>query len=407
MGLLPVAIVLSSCAGLQEVPLKELAASAKVSAKIVAGGLTRPVDYRANPKDPSLAYVIEKAGIVKLIKNDVLQSTPVLDISSQVNNVGETGFLGIAFDPNFASNNYVYFYYHIPSPLRLVVVRYEMNSDGTALSNPYRIMTFEQPTTSHQGGSINFGGDGYLYMATGDGASPEDVANRAQSGNSLHGKVLRIDPSADGFPTDPDQNYAIPATNPYATSTTIRPEIWAVGLRNPFRWTYDKVTGGFLIADVGQDRMEEINFLPAGQGSHNFGWRHREGTVSFFTDQPAFSPYFKEPFLAYEQTVGRSVVAGFIYRGSKLDPAFKDRMFLGDAVTKKVMSIPMEVSLTTGARTIPVSYIVDHSPDINTALGTEVLSGVVSVVPDSAGEPIVVDMYRGQIVRLVPPTPAP
>lgn len=370
-----------------------------VGAQIVADGFTLPMQYLVNPADTSLAYVIEKGGIVKVLKNDVVQSTPALDISSTIFATGECGLLGIAVDPNYASNHYVYLHYNTDSPITTNVVRYTADSTGTTLSDPYPIISFaNEQTTSHKGGSIEFGKDGYLYFATGDGASPEDIDNNAQNPQSYLGKLLRIDVSRDDFPSDATKNYAIPVNNPYYGSSTIYPEIYGVGLRNPFRCSFDPVTGGLFIADVGQDFWEEINYVPYQGARRNFGWRIREGKHPFMNNLPAFSTSFFDPFFEFDHTWGHAVVGGFIYRGSGLDPAFKGRYFFGDATLRKVASIPFSVQ-NGEATTVTQSEIADHTGTINTALGAAV-QAPVSISPDKNGEVMVVDLYRGQLLRL-------
>jgi glucose/arabinose dehydrogenase len=319
----------------------------------------------------------------------------------------ECGLLGIAFDPKFASNRYVYLHYNTgPDPIKTKIVRYTVSSDGAAFTNEFQIFSFEQLTPSHKGGSINFGPDGFLYIATGDGASPEDIANNAQSPQTFLGKVLRLDVSGDDFPTDADQNYAIPRSNPYYTSKTIKPEIWAVGLRNPFRWSFDSKTGAMIIADVGQDKWEELNYLPKGLAQMNLGWRVKEGDEDFFTNLPAFSNAFTYPFFQYNHSFGRAIVGGFVYRGNALDPSMKGRYVFADATIPKIASISITLS---GGIPLPISAssAIVHSPSINTSLGADSISAPVSVTPDINGEIMIADLYKGLIIRLVPPPPTP
>lgn len=361
------------------------------------------MQYVVDPAHTSRAYVIEKGGTVRLLVNDVLQPNPVLDVSSTILTSGECGILGVAFDPQFASNNYVYFHYNLDAPIRSCIVRYTMSADGTTLSDPYPIFSFSnEQTFSHKGGSINFGPDGYLYFATGDGGISEDPHNNAQNGGSYMGKLLRINVATDDFPNDPDRNYGIPLSNPYRNSSTILHEIYGVGLRNPFRWSFDSLTGGIMLADVGQDRWEEVNYVPVFGARRNFGWRVREGIEPFMDNLPAFSNGSFDPFFVYDHSYGRAIIGGYIYRGNALDPVFKGRYFLADATSKKVGSIPFGISRSE-AVTISQSLLRDHTVSINDSLGVDAtLSAPVSISPDANGEPMIVDLYRGQLVRLVP-----
>lgn len=382
-------------------------ANAIIHGQIIADGLTQPMEYICNSADPQNAYVIEKGGAVKLIKNDVLQPGTVLDISGVLFNQGECGLLGIAFDPKFASNRYVYLHYNTgPDPIKTNIVRYTVSGDGTAFSNEFPIFSFEQPTPSHKGGSINFGPDGFLYIATGDGGSPEDIANNAQSPQTFLGKVLRLDVANDDFPNDATQNYAIPRNNPYYTSKTIKQEIWAVGLRNPYRWSFDSKTGAMIIADVGQDKWEELNFIPKGVAQMNFGWRVKEGNEDFFTNLPAFSHAFALPFFQYDHTFGRAIVGGFVYRGNALDASMKGRYVFADATIPKIASIAITLS-GGNPLPVPISSAIVHSPSINASLGADSIGAPVSVSPDINGEIMIADLYKGHIIRLVPPPPVP
>ncbi|MBS1703457.1 MAG: PQQ-dependent sugar dehydrogenase [Armatimonadetes bacterium] len=378
-------------------------AKANLEAKVIATGLTQPLYYIADPVHPSRAYVLEKGGKVKLLVNDVLQSSPVLDVSADIITANESGLLGMAFDPNFSSNNYVYLHYDVnTTPEQTRVYRYTMSADGTVLTDPYEIIGIDQPTASHKGGSINFGKDGMLYMALGDGATPEDDANNAQSGTSLLGKVLRIDVAHDGFPSDPEKNYAIPSDNPFANSSTILPEIWAVGFRNPYRWSVDPNSGALLLVDVGQDKWEEIDYIPAGKGGLNFGWRWMEGNESFFQDQPAFSQDFTPPIVALSHPSYRAAVGGFIYRGKGLDPQFRGRYIFADAFAPTIDSIAFNVSGDQPPAMLE-SGVYNHTSTINASLSGQgsVINAPVCVAPDANGEPILVQIYRGEILRIV------
>lgn len=369
---------------------------------VVASGLDQPMLYLASPTDSTLAYIMERPGRVKLLVNDVLQPTDVLDATGTVVTDGECGMLGMAFDPDFATNHYVYFHYNAGSPIESRIVRYTMNLAGTSMGSPFDIFSFQQPsTTNHKGGAINFGSDGKLYFMTGDGGGGNDPNNFAQTPTSFLGKILRLDVTGDDFPGDPLQNYSVPADNPWVGTAGVNPEIWGFGLRNPFRWTVDSLTGGLLIADVGQDNYEEVNFEPAGQGHRNYGWNMREGLHDAGNSGPAFFTPLTDPFLEYGHGFGRTVIGGFVYRGSALDASFRNRYFFADFVDSKLVSVPFSISGGEAVST-NIGASVNHTASINSTLGSDSLSGPVSITPDANGEIMVVDLARGTLVRLVP-----
>jgi len=372
-------------------------------AVVVASGFDQPMLYLVDPADSTRAYVIERPGRVRLLVNDVLQSANVLDITGTVVTDGECGFLGMAFDPNFATNRYVYFHFNAGSPIETRIVRYTMNAGGTSLSSSFPILSFQQPsTTNHKGGDINFGTDGFLYVMTGDGGSGNDPDNNAQTPTTFLGKILRIDVTGDDFTTDLEQNYSVPVNNPWVGDLSVKPEIWGFGMRNPFRWSVDAVTGGLLIADVGQGAYEEMNYEPAGQGHRNYGWSLREGAHDTGNPGPAFFTPLTEPFLEYDHSFGATVIGGFIYRGSALDPSLHGHYFFADFISSKIVSAPF--SLTTGgeAVTTSISASTNHTATINSTLGGNTVSRPVSITPDKNGEIMIMDLDRGTLLRLVP-----
>jgi glucose/arabinose dehydrogenase len=358
--------------------------------------------YLATPGDAAKGYVLERSGKVRLLISDVLQASPVLDITSTVQTIGECGLLGMAFDPNYSTNKFMYLHFSAGSPIETRIVRYTMNGAGTSLSSPFPIFSFQQPpTTNHKGGAINFGSDGMLYIMTGDGGGGNDPNNYAQTPTSFLGKILRIDVNGDDFPSDPNQNYTIPPSNPWVGTAGVNPEIWAFGMRNPFRWTVDPVTGGLLIADVGQDAFEEIDYEPAGHSHRNYGWNMREGLHPSGNAGPAFFTPTTDPFLEYGHGFGESVIGGFIYRGSALDASFRGRYFFADYTVAKICSIPFSHA---GAEANPVATnaIMTHSSTINASLSGDAIAGPVSVTPDANGEIMICDLNKGTLIRLIP-----
>lgn len=273
-------------------------------------GLTKPVAI-ANAGDGSnRLFVVEQAGRIQLVKNGSLASVPFLDISGRVKAGGEQGLLGLVFHPNFSTNGYFYVNYTALNG-DSVTARFHVSlqPDVADASSEQVLLQISDPYPNHNGGSLAFGPDGYLYLGLGDGGSEGDPEGRAQSLSSYWGKLLRVD-------VDSGSPYAIPPGNPFAGGGGL-PEIWAFGLRNPWRISFDSLTGDLYIADVGQDNWEEIDWLPANSsGGANFGWSLREGTHFYKGDD---SSNFVEPVVEYSHGMGNcAVVGGYVYRGATL-----------------------------------------------------------------------------------------
>ncbi len=240
------------------------------------GGLDKP-EGLVNAGDGSgRLFIIEQGGLVRILKDGELLPTPFLDLTQKVICCGERGLLGLVFHPKYAENGYFYVDYteNVDNQLYTVVARYNVSASDPNQADPgseVRLLRIEQPYNNHNGGEVQFGPDGYLYIGMGDGGSVGDPYGNGQSLQTLLGKILRID-------VDNTQPYAIPADNPFANGGGLW-EIWAYGLRNPWRFSFDKLTGDLYIGDVGQDQWEEIDFLPGGSpGGENFGWNYYEVT---------------------------------------------------------------------------------------------------------------------------------
>jgi len=287
---------------------------------VVISGFSSPVDVVNAGDGTNRLFVVEQGGRVKIISGGILQPGNFLDIPDSISGGGERGLLSIAFHPNFASNRYFFVYYtNIAGDLRITRFQTQAGNPNVAdESTGVVLMTIPHPSFSnHNGGKLNFGHDGNLYFGTGDGGSGGDPGNNSQNGNSLLGKLIRI--NVDNFTTPP--YYTIPADNPYISDPLVRDEIFAMGLRNPWRWSFDRVTHDMLIADVGQDAWEEVNVLPfASSGGVNYGWRCYEGNTAYNTTgcQPQsnyVSPVFVYPHNA--STGGFSITGGYVYRGAE------------------------------------------------------------------------------------------
>lgn len=266
--------------------------------------------YLTNAGDGSnRLFVVEQAGIVRLIQNDpsVLDAGVFLDISAKVQNQGEEGLLGLAFDPDYINNGYFYVYYSALGPRRSVIERYQVSATDPHSADPGSaqvILEVPQPFPNHNGGTIAFGPDGYLYIGLGDGGASSDPYGHGQNTNTLLGSMLRIDPNG-------STPYAIPPDNPFANSPgTQRKEIWAYGLRNPYRFSFDRATGDLWLADVGQNAWEEIDVIVKGG---NYGWNVYEGNHAYLgstTESVRF------PVYEYSHALGRSITGGNVYRGT-------------------------------------------------------------------------------------------
>ena len=244
---------------------------------LVSSGFKKPIFITGHPIDSNELYVVEQRGTIWKISHGVKSSQPFLDIRKQVHNPifpgDERGLLGFAISPQFNENELIYINY-INNNNETVISRFNMSKNSEEI-----LIKFEQPYSNHNGGMMSFGPDNYLYIAVGDGGSGGDPLNNAQNLNNLFGSILRIDVDLEG-------GYGIPETNPFIGIPDARPEIWAYGLRNPWRFSFDKKTGDLYIGDVGQNSWEEINFQSANsKGGENYGWNHFEG-LDDFIDSP-------------------------------------------------------------------------------------------------------------------------
>lgn len=311
-----------------------------IDSKDVFPALTfsQPVGLVQAPGDSSKFFVVEQGGAIKVFSNseNVTGSSTFLDIKSKVRSGGERGLLGLAFHPDFKNNGYFFVNYTSGTPLRTVIARYKATSATQADPNSEAVLfTFNQPYDNHNGGSMQFGKDGYLYIATGDGGSGGDPQNNAQNLKSHLGKILRVDVNG-----TVKGNYSIPADNPYATGTTGNlPEIYAYGLRNPWRISFDMGSDKLFAGDVGQNEREEIDIITKGG---NYGWRIKEGIDCFNPSSNCNSEGLIEPVHDYSQDNGdRSVTGGYVYRGSAI-PALAGRYIYGDYVSGRIWALELD-----------------------------------------------------------------
>lgn len=307
----------------------------------VAGSLAYPTSITHAPDGAQRLFVTGQRGTIRVIDHDVLQPGNFLDISPQVRCCGEQGLLSMAFHPGFASNGLLFVYYTNVNG-DAVIERFRVADDGTGVdvASGKIILKIAEPTPIHNGGQLQFGPDGYLYIGTGDGGSfneggdgsGDDPENQAQRLDTLLGKILRID-------VDHGEPYAIPRTNPYIDTKGARAEIWASGLKNPWRFGFDRETGDLYIADVGRDNWEEIDFQRHDDaGGANYGWHDMEGPACFYVSHDC-NPggRLTLPVIQYSHEVGCAVIGGYPYRGRRMPALLGDYLY-ADFCTGKIWS---------------------------------------------------------------------
>lgn len=362
--------------------------------KVVTTGLNQPVYLTAATGDSRL-FVVEKTGLIRIVANGQTLATPFLDLTGKVDTDSERGLLGLAFDPDYASNGRFYVNYIDKTTLNTVVERYTVATPSANVANAASaqniISIAQEPYGNHKAGWIAFrpGDNKNLYIATGDGGDSNDPNGNAQNGSSLLGKALRLDVSGSGA------GYSVPTTNPFAGSASTRAEIWALGVRNPWRNSFDRQTGDFWIADVGQGAREEINLELAGDlGGHNYGWRLREGTIEtpgVGGDAPGLTdPIFDYTRLGTPDGLGNSITGGYVYRGPSIEGA-DGRYFFGDFVANRLFSFLL------GADGKPT----DFRDDTVAFLGGTGLEGLTTFGEDHLGRLYAVGI-NGTVVMLVP-----
>ena len=376
------------------VPTCEPVSGTSLSLERVAEGLMSPVFVTSPPGDERL-FVVEQGGRIMIIDDGVLQERPFLDISDRVEGPGnEQGLLGLAYHPDWATDRRFYVYYTDigGDPWLNVVAEYRQQPGhrDRADRTERRVLEVGDPASTHNAGMIAFGPDGYLYVGMGDGGGAGDPKGNAQDKSTLLGDMLRID--VDGEP------YSIPPDNPYAGKGGEElPEIWLSGLRNPWRWSFDRVTGDLFIGDVGQNTWEEVDFIPAGQRGVNLGWDVVEGDVCFDADSCSSSG-FVDPIWTYEHVAGsgcRAVIGGYRYRGA-CRPDLVGRYFFADFCQGRVFTL--EVDDDGDLVAPPTDVTADLDPE-NVIRG----QGISSFGEDSLGELYLVLRGQGEIHRITGP----
>jgi glucose/arabinose dehydrogenase len=377
----------------------DLLAATPLASVRVASGLSRPVFVTAPPQDYHRVFIVEQqTGIIKILNLDtgVINATPFLDIDGLATG-NEQGLLGLAFHPGYDNNGLFYVNLTIADGTT-EIRRYQVSADPDIADagSMTLILSYAQPFSNHNGGWTCFGPDGYLYISAGDGGSGNDPGNRAQDiTDQLLGKLLRIDVNGDDFPADPNRNYAIPPDNPFV-GVTGDDEIWAYGLRNPWRCSFDRATDDLYIADVGQDAWEEIDFQPASStGGENYGWRCMEAThCTGLTGCTCNDAGLTLPIYEYSHGGSPSrcsITGGYVYRGCAI-PDLQGTYFFADYCSNQIWSFRFDG--------FAISEFTDRTAELAPNVGT--IASISSFGEDAYGELYVCDLSGGEVFKIVP-----
>jgi glucose/arabinose dehydrogenase len=388
-------------------------AAGQLQTRVIASGFTNPVAVVQDPSNRDVLFVVQQDGHIRVNRSRTTLAADFLDLSKDIVSGGEQGLLGLAFAPDYASSRRFYVDFTDRAG-NTVVARFRRSDDPVVADGPSRFdlrwngpsgpAYIAQPFANHNGGHLVFGPDGYLYVGLGDGGSANDPGNRAQNPNELLGKMLRVDvnvPDADPI------GYRVPPDNPFVDGVPVaaRPEIWAFGLRNPWRYSFDDParggTGALVIGDVGQGQWEEIDYEPRGRGGRNYGWRNREGAHDNVTvTPPAYRP-LTEPVHEYDHNAGQSITGGAVYRGTGLGATYQGRYFFADFVQGRVWSIALSFDANGEAR---ASDLREHTSELG---GGSQLGAISSFGVDADGELLLVSYSLGRLLRIVGPAAPP
>jgi hypothetical protein len=351
-----------------------------LTARLVVSGLRSPLDLQSVPSDAERLYVVEQGGRIRVVRNGQLQAAAFLDVSARISSGGERGLLGLAFHPQFATNRRFYVNYTNPAGDTHIAEFRATSADAADPGSERVLLVVSQPFANHNGGGLVFDNSGRLLIALGDGGSGGDPQNNGQRLDTLLGKIARIDVDAGAL-------YALPADNPFLTTAGARGEIWAYGLRNPFKIAIDRPTGDLYIGDVGQNRIEEIDVgTSARRGGENYGWRTTEGTQCFNPSSGCDRTGLTPPVYEYTHSEGCSVTGGVVYRGCRV-PALAGTYFFGDYCSGLVRSFRFANGQASELR--------------DWTSGLRGVGAPSSFGLDAAGEVYVVD-YDGEVYRLEP-----
>ncbi|HSE46565.1 MAG TPA: PQQ-dependent sugar dehydrogenase, partial [Gemmatimonadales bacterium] len=340
-----------------------------------------PVFLTFAPGDPTRLFVVEKNGLIRIFENGAILPAPFLDLTAVTTKGSEQGLLGLAFAPDYETSGRFYVNYTTAGSAsggKSEIVRFHVSSDPNLAdaASDTTILQVDQPYTNHNGGMTVFGPDGFLYVGFGDGGSAGDPQGHGQSRNDLLGSLLRLDVSGAG--------YTIPPDNPFAGSGGVRGELWNYGLRNPWRFSFDRQTGDLYIADVGQAEREEVNVQPASGGGENYGWSTTEGSECYPPGSSCDKSGLTLPVLEYGHGAGCSITGGYVYRGTAL-PDIVGTYFYSDYCTGFLRSFKWQGGMITEQQSWP---------------GAEPPGNVTSFGEDPAGELYILTI-EGGIYKLV------
>ncbi len=344
----------------------------------MVGGLDTPVGITHAGDGSGQLYVVEKPGRIRIVRNGELISTPFLDITDRVGSGGsEQGLLGLAFHPAYTQNG-LFIVNYTDRQGATIVARFSVSQDP-ARADPASemiLLTVDQPASNHNGGHLAFGPDGYLYIGLGDGGGAGDRYGNGQNGQTLLGAMLRLD-------VDSGMPYAVPADNPFVGNPGVRDEIWALGLRNPWRYSFDRLTGELYLADVGQNKYEEVNVRRADStGGENYGWPIMEAAHCFPEDAGCDRSGLVLPVAEYDHSQGCSVTGGYVYRGSEF-PLLTGIYLFGDYCSGRVWG------LAPAGDSWRVEQLTQASVQIS------------SFGEDEAGELYVLNLGGGELFKIV------
>jgi glucose/arabinose dehydrogenase len=383
-----------------------------VALELVAGGLTQPLYVSGVPGDDTRLMILQKNGLVRVVVDGVLQEAPFLDLTGQADDGFESGGLGLAFHPDYATNGLFYVHYTsdgsdgLPPARDTVVAEFQVDANDRSLANVASrriVLTIDQPNDNHNGGEITFGPDRMLYLGFGDGGLGDDTGpGHAPIGNgqtltTLLGKILRIDPLGRGV----NDAYGIPPANlAEVTGQQASPEIWAYGMRNPWRFSFDACNGDLYIGDVGQNALEEVDYVAAAAETRtiaaglNFGWRIMEGNVcgpvaAECTDQTRANLVL--PVDVYGRTVGQSVTGGYVYRGSRV-PGLRGHYIYADYQTKHIFRFRIQDGQVADRVEITDQIVAPGGGDVE---------NIASFGTDNAGEVYIAAFEPGAVYRII------
>jgi hypothetical protein len=357
--------------------------AASIALRLVASGLSEPVDIQSTAGDSRL-FIVEQPGRIRILRAGALRTEPFLDLTDRVGAGGERGLLGLAFHPAYATSGLFYVNYtDTTGTTRISEFRVSVDPDRAGPETERLLLSVAQPFANHNGGALAFGPDEFLYIALGDGGSAGDPLDAAQDLSRPLGKILRID-------VDSGAPFAVPSDNPFLASPGAFPPVWAYGLRNPWRFSFDAATGHLYIGDVGQGRVEEINVGLAGQGAENYGWNTTEGSLCFEPPADCSRAGITLPVLEYDHGMGCSVTGGAVYRGAAI-PELYGAYVYGDFCTAFIRSFRLEAGAPTDVR--------DWTPALNSS---GQLSSISAFGTDALGELYVADHSAGSVFAIVP-----